>query len=140
MSLAARYDRGMIETLPPLVPTRSAMTPAPEPAPLLEQLTTPRLENAALRGSPRHLCTLRHRDPERLPSGKLGCPLPWPHHHTKRLNDYTQPHAGVLLCPAGQVTGVHDDPGMGYGPPLSQGSSPAAIPGQTVPQASAPAP
>src|SRR5437879_883666 len=38
----------MIETMLPLVPNLSATTPAPDPAPLLEQLATLRLENAAL--------------------------------------------------------------------------------------------
>ena len=33
----------------PLAPERAAMTPAPDPAPLLEELATLRLENAALR-------------------------------------------------------------------------------------------
>src|SRR5262249_29560626 len=39
----------MIETAVPLVPERWATVPAPDPAPLLEQLATLRLENAALR-------------------------------------------------------------------------------------------
>src|SRR3954470_10505195 len=39
----------MIETTVPLVPERWATVPAPDPAPLLEQLATLRLENAALR-------------------------------------------------------------------------------------------
>ncbi len=39
----------MIETTVPLAPELWATLPAPEPAPLLEQLATLRLENAALR-------------------------------------------------------------------------------------------
>ncbi len=38
----------MIETTLPLAPDRWATVPAPDPAPLLEQLATLRLENAAL--------------------------------------------------------------------------------------------
>ena len=44
-----RYNRGMIETPGPLAPERRATVPAPDPAPLLEQLATLWLENAALR-------------------------------------------------------------------------------------------
>jgi transposase len=43
-----RYNGGMIETTLPLAPELWAMVPAPDPAPLLEQLATLRLENAAL--------------------------------------------------------------------------------------------
>jgi transposase len=39
----------MIETTVSLAPDRWATVPAPDPAPLLEQLATVRLENAALR-------------------------------------------------------------------------------------------
>ncbi len=39
----------MIETLPRLVSARPVPAPAPDPAPLLEQLTTLRQENEALR-------------------------------------------------------------------------------------------
>src|SRR5215213_10720351 len=39
----------MIETSRPLAPERWATLPAPDPAPLLEELATLRLENAALR-------------------------------------------------------------------------------------------
>jgi transposase len=41
----------MIETTLPLAPELWATLPAPEPAPLLEELATLRLENAALRGA-----------------------------------------------------------------------------------------
>jgi transposase len=44
-----RYNRGMSMLLLPLAPELSATTPAPDPAPLLEELATLRLENAALR-------------------------------------------------------------------------------------------
>src|SRR3954470_534815 len=44
-----RYNRGMSMLLLPLAPELSAMTPAPDPDPLLEELATLRLENAALR-------------------------------------------------------------------------------------------
>src|SRR5436305_6997976 len=44
-----RYTHGMIDTLLPVVPEMQAPVPAPDHAPLLEQLTTLRLENAALR-------------------------------------------------------------------------------------------
>jgi transposase len=44
-----RYNRGMIETTLPLAPELWATMPAPDAAPLLEQLATLRLENAALR-------------------------------------------------------------------------------------------
>jgi hypothetical protein len=46
---ARRYNRGMIETLLPLAPDLWAVVPAPDDAPLLEQLATLRQENAALR-------------------------------------------------------------------------------------------
>ena len=44
-----RYNRGMSMMLLPLAPELSATTPAPDPAPLLEELATLRRENAALR-------------------------------------------------------------------------------------------
>jgi hypothetical protein len=44
-----RYNRGMIEMPLPLAPERSAPVPAPHHGPLLEQLATLWLENAALR-------------------------------------------------------------------------------------------
>src|SRR5215218_6575452 len=43
------YNRSMIATPLPLAPEQGAMVPAPDPAPLLEQLATLRLENVALR-------------------------------------------------------------------------------------------
>ena len=43
-----RYNRSMIETTLPLAPELWATAPAPEPAPLLEQLATLRIANAAL--------------------------------------------------------------------------------------------
>jgi hypothetical protein len=46
---ATRYNRGMLETLLPCAPKLWATTPAPDHPPLLEQLATLRLENAALR-------------------------------------------------------------------------------------------
>ena len=46
---ATRYNRSMIETPLPPVPELWATLPAPDPARLLEQLATLRLENAALR-------------------------------------------------------------------------------------------
>src|SRR5581483_9650664 len=46
---ATRYNGGMIETPFPLAPDLWATVPAPDPAPLLEQLAELRLENAALR-------------------------------------------------------------------------------------------
>jgi hypothetical protein len=42
----------MIETPLPLAPARWGTVPAPDSAPLLEQLATLWLENAALRGGP----------------------------------------------------------------------------------------
>jgi transposase len=47
--VAARYNRSMIETTRPLPPELWATVPAPEPAPLPDELATLRLENAALR-------------------------------------------------------------------------------------------
>jgi transposase len=47
--LATRYNSGMTETMLPPAPKLWATVPAPEPRPLLEQLATLRLENAALR-------------------------------------------------------------------------------------------
>src|SRR5436305_3850003 len=44
-----RYTHGMIDTLLPVVPEMQAPVPASDHAPLLEQLTALRLENAALR-------------------------------------------------------------------------------------------
>ena len=44
-----RYNRSMIETPLPSAPELWATLPAPDPARLLEQLTTLRRENAALR-------------------------------------------------------------------------------------------
>jgi hypothetical protein len=46
---ATRYNRGMIDAPLPLMPELSAPTPAPDPAPLLEQLATLRLANATRR-------------------------------------------------------------------------------------------
>jgi transposase len=46
---ATRYNRSMIETPQPLAPALWATLSAPERVPLLEQLATLRLENAALR-------------------------------------------------------------------------------------------
>ena len=45
----ARYNGGMIETRLPPAPDPWATLPAPDPAPLLEELATLRLENAARR-------------------------------------------------------------------------------------------
>ena len=42
------YNCGMIETMLPLSPALWATVSAPKPAPLLEELATLRLENAAL--------------------------------------------------------------------------------------------
>src|SRR3954454_15119712 len=44
-----RYNRGMIETPLPQAPELWPTWPAPDPAPLLEQVATLRRENAALR-------------------------------------------------------------------------------------------
>ena len=46
---ARRYNCGMIETTLPLAPELRATVPAPDQAPLLEQLATLRIENVALR-------------------------------------------------------------------------------------------
>src|SRR4051812_17157784 len=46
---ATRYNRGMSVMMRPLAPVPAVTTPAPDPAPLLEELATLRLENAALR-------------------------------------------------------------------------------------------
>src|SRR3954453_2721869 len=46
---ATRYNRGMSVTMLPLAAEPAVMTPAPDHAPLLEQLATLRRENAALR-------------------------------------------------------------------------------------------
>src|SRR4051794_31151131 len=47
--VAARYNRGMIEMHLPPAPELCATLQAPDPARLVEQLATLRLENAALR-------------------------------------------------------------------------------------------
>jgi len=46
---ATRYNRGMIETMLPRAPELWATVPAPDHGPLLNQVATPRQENAALR-------------------------------------------------------------------------------------------
>ena len=46
---ATRYNCGMLETPQPLPPELWATLPAPDPAPLLEELATLRLANAVLR-------------------------------------------------------------------------------------------
>src|SRR5205823_12075128 len=46
---ATRYNRGMIQTTLPVAPELWATGPAPDPAPLVEEVATLRLENAALR-------------------------------------------------------------------------------------------
>jgi hypothetical protein len=42
------YNRGMIEIIVPPAPEIGAIVPAPDPAPVVEELATLRLENAAL--------------------------------------------------------------------------------------------
>ena len=67
---ATRYNGGMNQTTLPRTPDLWATIPAREPAPLLEQLVTLRLENAAQRAQNAAL-QLRWRDMDR---GKIDPP------------------------------------------------------------------